>query len=73
MDAAIKGNEVITTAIQSVYRPDITGIKVIEWKTKKDEKTHKEYHGNRAYIVHLYTNHGNIENYNSKRTLDVRA
>ena len=63
----------LTTSIHPIYRPDTTGIKVIEWTTKIDEKTHREYHTNRAYTVHLYTHNGNIENYNSKRTLDIRA
>jgi hypothetical protein len=60
-------------SIQSIYRSCYDGIRVTQWYTKIDERTHREYHTNTAYTIRLYNKQGVLEKDNARNTIDVRA
>lgn len=61
----------IIRSINPVYRPDPAGIRVTEWTTRIDEKTHKEYHHSRSYTIRLYTKLGELKEYNKPSNINV--
>ncbi len=58
-------------SVKSLYRPDINGIRVIQWRTEVNGNKH--YYSSRAYTIRLYSREGKIEEYSNKREVDVRV
>ncbi len=58
-------------SVKSLYRPDINGIRVIEWRTEVNGNKH--YYSSRTYTIRLYSKDGVLEEYSNKREVDVRV
>lgn len=53
--------------------PAENAVKVVEWRTYRDERNNKVYSESRQYTIHLYTANGLEKEYTNRTTVDVKV
>lgn len=63
----------IVRSVHPLFRPDLDGLRVVQWKTEVDPKSGKEYHTSNTYTIRLYNSRGTVEEHNRPNNIDVNV